>query len=118
MDFPTVGVPAELFPEAANLYALVVAGDSMSGDGILDGDHVLVNPELVPGDGDIVAIRLTDTLSGTRGLALGRLQRSGTLLEPSNPQFPKLNLRPANRAVVEGVVVGMARITSRHGPDH
>lgn len=75
-----------------------VAGDSMTGAGIYDGDELVVDRSLDPGDGDIV-IAIVDTELTVKRL---RLTGHGPELHPENPRYPIL--RPTGELLVWGVV--------------
>jgi phage repressor protein C with HTH and peptisase S24 domain len=51
-----INVPAAFVPHD-RVMAFQVQGECLSGDGIHDGDHVLVDPERPVADGDIAVIR-------------------------------------------------------------
>jgi SOS-response transcriptional repressor LexA len=113
----TVSVPADLIPpDHGRLGAWQVAGDCMSGDGILDGDVVIVDFDRVPADGDIVAAcirnwRHTETGELACGRMLKRLRMAGgtTVLEPSNPAYLPMRIKPEHQLVIESVVIGVLR---------
>ena len=86
-------------------YALRVRGDSMSGDHILDGDVVLLEPRTQPREGETV-VALIDRLEVT----LKRFHREGdkVLLMPANPDHRPMEF-PAQEVEIQGVVVGLVR---------
>ena len=75
-----------------------VAGDSMIGAGIFDGDELVVDRSLDPVDGDVV-IAVVDNELTVKTLHLGE---SGPELRPENPAYPVI--RPATDLRVWGVV--------------
>jgi repressor LexA len=86
-------------------FLLRVKGDSMEGDGILEGDLVQVRRQPTATDGEIVVAMVED-----EGV-VKRLRRVGTAyqLESSNPRYP-----PIIRAFqVVGKVVGLVRRYNR-----
>ena len=90
-------------------YALKVQGDSMVEEGILDGDLVICEYAETAEDGDIV-VALIDNETAT----LKRLfnNKNGTVtLQPANSNLQPM-LYEANRIVVQGVMVGLLRLTS------
>lgn len=94
--------PAGVFPPAS--YVLPVTGDSMAG-GLL----VVIDPEQVPGDGDIAVITLDwedqdDGLHRTRRM-LKRLGAGETLPGSCEPGRPPVPVPPGGRARVEGRVI-------------
>lgn len=79
-----------------------VAGDSMTGAGIFDGDLLIVDRSLDPADGDVVVAVLDGELTVKR---LAR-DRHGVYLHAENPRYP--DIRPARMGenLVWGVVTG------------
>jgi repressor LexA len=99
-----VAVPAWL-QGSANSYVLEVHGDSMQDDGILDGDHVVIDPDAPVKDGRIV-VALIDGAEVT----LKRLERgaASVTLHPASATSETMTLAP-ERVVIQGVVVGQMR---------
>ena len=94
---------ADLVPENQDVYALRVQGTSMIGDGIHDGDLVLVTRRSEARDGEMVVAVLPDEEA-----TLKRLYREpgGFRLEPSNPEMEPIHTPEVE---VRGVVIGMVR---------
>lgn len=94
---------ADLVPENQDVYALRVQGTSMIGDGIHDGDLVLVARRTDARDGEMVVAVLPDEEA-----TLKRLYREpgGYRLEPSNPEMQPIHTPEVE---VRGVVIGMVR---------
>jgi SOS-response transcriptional repressor LexA/DNA-binding CsgD family transcriptional regulator len=92
-----------------DVFALKVHGDSMSGDGVLDGDYVIVIPDPEPEDGDMVV-----ALIGGESI-IRRLRHEGAAvhLESSNPTNPTLILEQDTEPVILGKVIGTTRWSSR-----
>ena len=87
-------------------YALRVQGDSMVEAGILDGDTVVIAEANTARDGEIV-VALIDGETAT----LKRLQRRKdgmVALIAENPNVPT-QLYPADRVVIQGIVVAQLR---------
>jgi len=89
--------------ENREYFALEVRGDSMTGDGILDGDYVIAERRPVAEDGETVVALLED---GTA--TLKRFYREGNRvrLQPANPSVEPLVV---DRVRIQGVVVGIFR---------
>jgi repressor LexA len=89
------------------VYALRVRGDSMIGDGIFDGDLVVVAPRVEARQGEVVAV-LVDGAATVK-----RFYRSGDVirLEPSNPTQQPIEVRAseARSTSVLGRVVTVIR---------
>ena len=104
----SIEVPCEFFADSKELFfALQVAGDSMGGDAICDGDIAIVRKQR---EGfcrkDILAVRV-----GTDEFTLKRLRYKNfkqVELLPSNPQYPVIEVLAAEIWVV-GVYVGLMR---------
>lgn len=82
-----------------------VAGDSMIGAGILDGDLLAVDRSLRPANGDIVIA----AVDGEFTVKLFRRDRNGVRLEPENPSFPTITLRAGQELDYFGKVIGVVR---------
>lgn len=99
-----VDVPAALLGTGDH-YALEVAGDSMTGAGILDGDTVIIRRTETADNGKIVVA----LLDGNE-VTLKRLRRRGNTvaLEAANPAY-ETRIVPADRLVIQGQLVGLLR---------
>jgi hypothetical protein len=104
-----------------NIYFARVVGNSMTGDGINDGDLIAIDPDTTPHDGDIAAVIIKNyTFPGGRvgdHRMVKRLSDGGTVLTSSNPAQPPIVLQPEHTLIVEGRVVaaghlqGLVRVT-------
>jgi len=90
---------------AGDHYALVVSGDSMIGDGILDGDLVLIRSTQEAPSGAIV-VALIDGVEVT--LKRLRRRKDSVALESSNPAYQP-RIIPADRVRIQGRLVGLFR---------
>lgn len=118
-----IDVPTSLVRNAGKTYALVVEGQSMIEDGILDGDVILVQKQSYANNGETVVAMINNQATVKR-FYLHR-NRDGDI--HSNPQThahppaePQVELRPANAAMqslwedpykvhIQGIVVGLMR---------
>ena len=93
--------------DRARAFALEVAGDSMVGRQIFDGDIVILEKEAAPHDGDVVAA-LIDNES-----TLKTFVRKGhkVWLRAENPQYP--DLIPALDLQVQGVARAVIRLLGK-----
>jgi repressor LexA len=99
-----VSVPED-FLRTGDHYVLRVRGDSMIGDGVHDGDLVVVQRAETAPDGEMVVALVGDEVT------LKRLYREGSStirLQPANPAMPTM-IAPAKDVQVQGVVVGLLR---------
>lgn len=83
-------------------FVLRVRGDSMIGAGILDGDKVVVRPQLDAENGQIVVALLDDSAT------VKRLKKTGrdVWLMPENPSYEPI---PGNEAKILGRVKALIR---------
>lgn len=87
-------------------FLLRVRGDSMSGDGIRDGDLVVVSPGPDARDGEVV-VALVDGEATVKRL---RRRRGAVELEASNPAYPALRVEKGEAEVrLAGRVVSLLR---------
>jgi len=100
----TVQVP-ELLRTDKPCYVLQVRGDSMIDEGILDGDHIVVEQRDQARNGDIV-VALIDGTDAT----LKRIeQKPGeVVLHPANSSMSPMHFSP-DQVIVQGILVGQMR---------
>ncbi|MFV2071080.1 MAG: transcriptional repressor LexA [Thermoanaerobaculales bacterium] len=99
-----VFVPADLL-RSGDHYVLRVRGDSMIGDGVHDGDLVVVQRTTTAADGEMVVALVEGEVT------LKRLYREGAAtvrLQPANPTLDAVRL-PVDSVQVQGVVAGLLR---------
>lgn len=86
-------------------YLLRVQGDSMIGDGILDGDLVGVHRTPEARDGQTVVARVDGELT------IKRLQRGVDVIRllPRNPAHAPIEVEPGQDFAIEGVYCGLVR---------
>jgi DNA polymerase V len=94
-----------LIQHSAATYYVRLAGDSMQGAGLCDGDILVVDRSLEPKHHDIVIA----VLSGE--LTVKRLFRQGDLVQlcPANPRYPIITVTPDQELLIWGVVTGSIR---------
>ncbi len=90
-------------------FLLRVRGESMIGDGIFDGDLVVVRPTRDVPDGTIAVVRIESEQTGEGEVTVKRLYREqGRLrLEPANPRFEPIY---TSGGQIEGRVVAVIRL--------
>jgi repressor LexA len=88
-------------PEAS--FLLQVAGDSMIGAGIMEGDLVVIEKGREPRTGDIVVAEV----DGQWTMKYFRKQGRQIVLEAANPQYPEI--RPRSELRLGGVVTAVIR---------
>jgi repressor LexA len=99
-DDEQVFVPAD-FLRSGDHYALRVRGDSMIGDGVHDGDLVVVQRSERATDGEMVVALVGDE-------RIYRESATTIRLQPANPAMPTM-IAAAADVQVQGVVVGLLR---------
>lgn len=85
-------------------FLLRVRGDSMTGAGILDGDLVVVHPQRVAENGDIVVALVGDEATTKRFYREGDTVR----LQPENDLYEPIRV-PSGEVTLVGRVVGVLR---------
>jgi repressor LexA len=98
--------PGGLLPWQDGDFLLRVRGDSMEGDGILDGDLVLLRPDAPPRPGEIAAVLVGDDHEAT--LKHLHVQKDTAILRASNPRYPDVAV-PADTVKIAGVFRGLVR---------
>lgn len=96
-----------LLPHRPGDFLLRVTGDSMIGDGILDGDLVLLRPHQEPHWGEIAAAYVGDAFEAT--LKRVYAEKSMVRLKASNPAYADLLIPQSEWRGVAGVYRGLIR---------
>lgn len=89
-------------------FLLEVRGDSMIGDGIIEGDRVLLRPNVAVHSGEIAAVHCGDEYSATLKHVHYQPGRKMMELRASNPQYDDIVL-PAAQVRIVGVYRGLIR---------
>ena len=99
----TIPVPPAL--SGPDNYALKVQGDSMIGDGVLDGDVVIVRRVDTARHREMVVALINGEAT------LKRLARENgrTRLRPANPDYPIIDIGPEDDFRIQGVAIGVIR---------
>jgi len=100
----SVAIPGHLLHGRGEHYVLKVVGDSMIGEGIHDGDLVVVERRERADPGEMVVALVGSDATLKRFFPEGEKVR----LQPSNPTMQAI-LVPARDLRVQGVVVGLMR---------
>ncbi len=106
----SVTLTRDLLPDADNLYALHVKGESMIDASIHDGDIVVMRHQQIAQNGDLVAVWLKDDHATT----LKRYYRESrkVRLQPANPTFKPIYKDPDD-VEIQGKVVLVIRQLER-----
>lgn len=87
-------------------YFLTVKGDSMINKGILPGDRVLIRPQQVADNGEIVAVMV----DGDATLKQFFREPDRILLQPANPGYEPIVILPGQGEVtIVGKMIGLSR---------
>jgi repressor LexA len=102
-------VPAEMI-RSDKTFALQVSGDSMIGEGIFDGDIIVVEPAHSARKGQTVVA----LINGSEA-TLKRFRRVGNTvyLEPANPRYKTIVVKPPNTVEIQGILTGAYRIYNK-----
>lgn len=103
-----IDLSRHLIERPAATFLMRVAGASMSGAGILDGDMLVVDRSLEARSGQIVVAVCNGELTVKR---IRRLKGGRVVLAPENPDFAEVVVGEDFPAEVWGVVVGVVRKT-------
>ncbi|HKL49279.1 MAG TPA: transcriptional repressor LexA, partial [Desulfuromonadales bacterium] len=100
----TIEVPPSMVGVGEN-FVLKVQGDSMVGDGILDGDYVVVRKQSIADNGQTVVATIENEAT------VKRLYRRTEHIElhPANPAMEPILVESETGFRIEGVVVGVIR---------
>lgn len=87
-------------------FLLKVAGDSMTDDGILDGDYVIVRPQPAVENGQIGVVLLDDEATVKRVF----VKTDQVTLKPANPKYKPRSFRRGDKTIrIIGKVIGCFR---------
>jgi repressor LexA len=100
---------------APGAFLLRVKGDSMVGAHILDGDFVLVHPQLTASEGEIVVALIGDEATVKRF----HKTEQGITLAAENPAFDPIVIprKDCDSVRIAGSVAGVMRLVGRAGKD-
>jgi len=99
-----IPVPSEMVRNIESAFLLRVKGDSMTGEGIMPRDLVVIKPAITANHGDLVAALLGDDAT------VKRLHKDskGYKLMPSNPAYDPIPIEQEDARII-GKVVGLIR---------
>jgi len=104
-DAPPAAVPREMVPRPADTFALMIGGDALSGEQILDGDVLVLERRARPAEGAVVvAIGPGEDAS----LRTVRRERGRLYLAPHGGA-PHRGETSGDEPVAHGVVLGLLR---------
>lgn len=102
-----IPVPESISPGEETAFVLRVQGDSMQGEGIFDGDQVVVRPQPVAENGELVAVLIEGEATVKRFF---REDSKTVRLEPANPAYQPIivSLKDSKTRII-GKVIGLLR---------
>ena len=101
----TLAVPVDFVRRSHDAFTLRVKGESMIGEGILDGDYIVVEPRPTANNGETVVA----LLDGNATVKKFYRDAAGTIrLQPSNPNMEPIRVSEAD-VQVRGIVVAVLR---------
>ena len=92
-----------LFGMSGDIFALEVRGDSMTGEGIVNGDYVICRKSSTADDGQLV-VAIVDSENAT--LKRFYKEKSAVRLQPANERYEPIYSRNCR---IEAVVIGLMR---------
>ena len=90
---PPLDLNELLVKRPAATFFVRVSGNSMIGEGIRDGDLLVVDRSLTPASGDVIIA----AVDGEFTVKTFRKDKEGVRLEPANPAYPVIRLKPGQR---------------------
>ncbi len=100
-----VEVPSSFLRVDAEHFCLVVQGDSMIEEGILDGDYAIIRKQSQADNGTVVVA----SVDGQATLKKIFRKRNQVELHAANPKYDPLVVTPPAQLRIEGVLTGVLR---------
>jgi repressor LexA len=105
LNYETVSIPRDMMREG-RMFALRVRGDSMIDEQIRDNDLIVLRAQQAAENGQTVVALIDGSDATVKRFFAGRNQ---VRLEPANPSYKPIMIRPPERVQIQGVVVGVIR---------
>lgn len=105
LNYETVSIPQDMMREG-RMFALRVRGDSMIEEQIRDNDLIILQSQQTAENGQTV-VALIDGSDATVKRFYGN--QNQVRLEPANPSYQPIVIKPPERVQIQGVVVGVIR---------
>lgn len=100
-----IEVPLSMMKGAGEYFALQVSGDSMIGEGILDGDYVVIRSQESATNGEIVVAEVDDEATIKRFYK----KRDHVELHSANPQYKPIIVEEDRQLKIAGIYCGLLR---------
>lgn len=105
LNYETVCIPRDML-RPGRMFALRVRGDSMIDDQIRENDLIILHSQQTAENGQTVVALVDGSDATVKRFYGGRHQ---VRLEPANPHYKPIVIRPPERVQIQGVVVGVIR---------
>jgi repressor LexA len=105
LNYETVHIPRDMMKKG-RMFALRVRGDSMIDEQIREDDLIILQSQQTAENGQTVVALVDGTDATVKRFYRGR---NHVRLEPANPRYKPIVVRPADRLQIQGVVVGVIR---------
>jgi repressor LexA len=94
-----------MIKDGGSFFALQVSGDSMIGEGILDGDYVIIKQQDTATNGDIVVAELGDEAT------IKRFYKKKEVIElhSANPSYKPILVNENRSLRIAGIYCGLIR---------
>lgn len=100
-----IEIPKNMMKKPGDYFALQVFGDSMVGEGILDGDYVIIRQQNTAQNGDIVVAELDEEATIKRFYK----KKDHIELHSANPLFKPILVEAGRLLRIAGVYCGLIR---------
>lgn len=100
-----IDLVSHLVKRPASTFVMQIAGDSMKGAGMVNGDYIVVDKSITPKCGQIVVA----VLDGDMTVKYFKKQNGQYSLIAANPNYKPIIINQENPPEVFGVVVGVVR---------
>lgn len=98
-----ITVSKDLAPKGGDYFALEVNGNSMIGEGIFDGDTVIVRKQQMAENGETVVALINDSETTLKKIYR---EKNGFRLQPANPELKPMFVK---ELIVQGKVISIIR---------
>ncbi len=105
LNYETVYIPADMMKKG-RMFALRVRGDSMIDEQIREDDLIILHSQQTAENGQTVVALIDGSDATVKRFYRGR---NHARLEPANPRYKPIIVKPADRLQIQGVVVGVIR---------
>src|SRR6266568_3379371 len=105
LNYETVYIPRDMLRQG-RMFALRVRGDSMIDEQIRENDLIILHSQQTAENGQTVVALVDGSDATVKRFFGGRHQ---VRIEPANPHYKPIVIRPPERVQIQGVVVGVIR---------